>query len=87
MDSFYALFVLLSSSSWTSSRPTCSSVFLIGRRLHRVRLAVGQDRRLKIILAGCAIAVVTYFPLFPGLTQYVNPDLEAFQRRTDDGHR
>src|SRR3982074_2684875 len=34
--------------------------------------------RLKIILAGCAIAAVTYFPLFAGLTHYVNPDLEAF---------
>jgi MFS family permease len=35
--------------------------------------------RLKIILAGCAIAAVTYFPLFAALTHYVNPDLEAFQ--------
>jgi MFS family permease len=34
--------------------------------------------RLKIILAGCLIAAVTYFPLFAGLTHYVNPDLEAF---------
>ena len=34
--------------------------------------------RLKIILAGCAIAAITYFPLFAGLTHYVNPDLEAF---------
>ncbi len=34
--------------------------------------------RLKIILAGCLIAAVTYFPLFSGLTHYVNPDLEAF---------
>ena len=29
--------------------------------------------RLKIILAGCLIAAVTYFPLFQGLTHYVNP--------------
>jgi MFS family permease len=34
--------------------------------------------RLKIILAGCAIAAITYFPLFQGLTHYTNPDLEAF---------
>ncbi|HEY0223794.1 MAG TPA: MFS transporter [Pseudolabrys sp.] len=34
--------------------------------------------RLKIILAGCAIAAVTYFPLFAGLTHYTNPGLEAF---------
>ena len=36
--------------------------------------------RLKIILAGCIIAAVTYFPLFQGLTHYVNPALEAFQK-------
>lgn len=38
--------------------------------------------RLKIILAGCFIAAVTYFPLFGALTHYVNPDLEAYQNRT-----
>jgi len=35
--------------------------------------------RLKIILTGCLIAALTYFPLFQGLTHYVNPALEAFQ--------
>jgi nitrate/nitrite transporter NarK len=34
--------------------------------------------RLKIIMAGCLIAAVTYFPLFAGLTHYVNPALEDF---------
>src|SRR5439155_23703648 len=38
--------------------------------------------RLKIILAGCAIAAITYFPLFAGLTHYINPDLEKFQQST-----
>ena len=38
--------------------------------------------RLKIILAGCLIAAVTYFPLFKGLTHYVNPALEAYQTAT-----
>jgi len=37
--------------------------------------------RLKIILAGCLIAAVTYFPLFGALTHYVNPALEAFQQK------
>jgi MFS family permease len=37
--------------------------------------------RLKIIMAGCIIAAVTYFPLFQGLTHYVNPDLEAFSAK------
>jgi MFS family permease len=35
--------------------------------------------RLKIILAGCLIAALTYFPLFKALTHYVNPALETFQ--------
>jgi MFS family permease len=38
--------------------------------------------RLKIILAGCLIAAVTYFPLFKALTHYVNPALEAYQAKT-----
>jgi MFS family permease len=38
--------------------------------------------RLKIILAGCLIAAVTYFPLFGALTHYVNPALEEFAAKT-----
>jgi MFS family permease len=38
--------------------------------------------RLKIILAGCLIAAVTYFPLFQGLTHYANPALEDYQTKT-----
>jgi MFS family permease len=37
--------------------------------------------RLKIILAGCLIAALTYFPLFGALTHYVNPALEQFQAK------
>jgi MFS family permease len=38
--------------------------------------------RLKIILAGCLLAALTYFPLFQGLTHYVNPALEKYQQST-----
>src|SRR5215831_8364907 len=38
--------------------------------------------RKKIILAGCLIAALTYFPLFKGLTHFVNPALEAYQLKT-----
>ena len=38
--------------------------------------------RLKIIMAGCLIAAVTYFPLFAALTHYVNPALEEFAAKT-----
>ncbi len=38
--------------------------------------------RLKIIMAGCLIAAVTYFPLFHALTHYVNPALEKYTQST-----
>ncbi len=38
--------------------------------------------RLKIILFGCLIAALTYFPLFQALTHYVNPALEQYQQST-----
>src|SRR3954469_3467224 len=38
--------------------------------------------RKKIILAGCLIAALTYFPLFKGLTHYINPALEKYQDTT-----
>ena len=38
--------------------------------------------RKSIIMAGCLIAALTYFPLFRGLTHYVNPALEKFQENT-----
>jgi MFS family permease len=39
--------------------------------------------RKGIILAGCLIAALTYFPLFKGLTHYVNPALEAAIAKTE----
>jgi len=38
--------------------------------------------RLKIIMAGCLIAALTYFPLFQALTHYVNPALETYATKT-----
>ncbi len=35
--------------------------------------------RLRIILFGCLIGALTYFPLFHALTHYVNPALESYQ--------
>ena len=80
---FYALFFLVI----TLKVDYITAYWLIG-----ISLVIGtpffiffgwlSDRigRLKIILAGCAIAAITYFPLFQGLTYYVNPDLEAFAK-------
>ncbi|QWG20591.1 MHS family MFS transporter [Bradyrhizobium sediminis] len=81
---FYALFFLLI---------TLKVDFITTYALIALSLVIGtpffivfgwlSDRigRLKIILAGCAIAAITYFPLFAGLTHYANPDLEAFQAK------
>ena len=80
---FYALFFL----TITLKVNYISAYILIG-----LSLVIGtpffiffgwlSDRigRLKIILAGCLIAAVTYFPLFQGLTHYANPALEKFQQ-------
>src|SRR6187397_2100251 len=38
--------------------------------------------RKGIIMAGCLIAALTYFPLFKALTHYVNPALEAATLKT-----
>src|SRR5947209_6483422 len=81
---FYALFFLLI---------TLKLDFVSAYSLIALSLVIGtpffivfgwlSDRigRLKIILAGCAIAAITYFPLFGALTHYVNPDLEAFAQK------
>jgi MFS family permease len=39
--------------------------------------------RLKIILAGCAIAAITYVPLFHALRHAVNPALDEFSETTE----
>ncbi len=37
--------------------------------------------RKKIVMAGCLIAALTYFPLFKGLTHYANPGVEEARAR------
>ncbi len=81
---FYALFFL---------QITLKLDFLLAYALIALALLAGtplfiffgwlSDRigRLKIILAGCTIAALTFFPLFAALTEAVNPDLAAFQQR------
>ena len=83
---FYALFFL----TLTLKLDFISAYILIG-----LSLIIGtpffivfgwlSDRigRLKIILAGCLIAALSYFYLFAALTHYVNPALEAFQQANE----
>src|SRR6266403_3660008 len=78
---FYALFFLIITLKldYVSAYSLIGLSLLIGTPFF-IFFGWLSDRigRLKIILAGCLIAAVTYFPLFQGLTHYVNPDLEAF---------
>src|SRR5712672_3522078 len=78
---FYALFFLLITLKldYLSAYGLIALSLVIGTPFFIVFGAL-SDRigRLKIILAGCLIAAVTFIPLFKGLTHYVNPDLEAF---------
>jgi MFS family permease len=50
--------------------------------LHFFGWLVRQDRAAEDHPGGCLIAAVTYFPLFQGLTHYVNPALEDFAAKT-----
>ena len=82
---FYALFFLLI----TLKLDYVTTYWLIGASLvigtpGFVLFGWLSDKigRLKIIMAGCLIAALTYFPLFHGLTHYVNPALEEFQGKT-----
>jgi MFS family permease len=81
---FYALFFL----TITLKLDYLTTYYLIGGSLllgtpFFIVFGWLSDRigRLKIILAGCAVAALTYFPLFGALTHYVNPALEAYQKR------
>ena len=44
--------------------------------LHRLRLAVGQDRPQADHPGGLRAGVITYFPIFQGITHFANPKLE-----------
>jgi nitrate/nitrite transporter NarK len=80
---FYALFFLTITlkADYVTAYTLVGLSLLIGTPFFIVfgRLS---DRigRLKIILAGCLLAALTYFPLFRGLTHAVNPALEQYQR-------
>jgi MFS family permease len=82
---FYALFFLLITLKldYVAAYSLVGVSLLIGTPMF-VFFGWLSDRigRLKIIMAGCLIAAVTYFPLFGALTNAVNPDLAAFQAKT-----
>src|SRR5262245_26813430 len=82
---FYALFFLTITLKldYVSAYSLIGLSLLIGTPFFIVFGSLSDKiGRLKIIMAGCLIASVTYFPLFAGLTHYVNPALEAFSSKT-----
>jgi MFS family permease len=82
---FYALFFLgiYLKLDYLSTYTLIGLSLVIGTPFFLVFGAL-SDRigRKVIILAGCLIAALTYFPLFKGLTHYVNPALEHYQETT-----
>jgi MFS family permease len=79
---FYALFFLtqtLKVDAQTANILVATSL-LIGTPFFLVFGALSDKiGRKPIIMAGCLLAVLTYFPLFQALTHYANPALETAQ--------
>ena len=82
---FYALFFLTITLKvdYVTAYTLIAISLLIGTPFFIVFGALSDKiGRLKIIMFGCLIAAVTYFPLFKGLTHYANPMLETYQTNT-----
>ncbi|MHC8371470.1 MFS transporter [Pseudomonas sp. MDT1-85] len=81
---FYALFFLLQT---LKIDPQTANLLIAGSLLIGTPFFVVfgslSDRigRKGIIMAGCIIAALTYFPIFHALTQYGNPDVFAAQEK------
>ncbi|WP_413704381.1 MFS transporter [Pseudomonas sp. Pseusp16] len=81
---FYALFFLLQT---LKIEPQTANLLIAGSLLISTPFFVFfgslSDRigRKGIIMAGCIIAAVTYFPIFHALTQYGNPDVFVAQEK------
>ena len=79
---FYALFFLLQT---LKIDPQTANLLIAGSLLIGTPFFVVfgslSDRigRKGIIMAGCILAALTYFPIFKGLTQYGNPEIFAAQ--------
>jgi len=79
---FYALFFLTQSLKvdGATANLMIAASLLIGTPFFIVFGSLSDKiGRKKIIMAGCLLAVLTYFPLFHGLAHYANPALEAAQ--------
>lgn len=77
---FYALFYLtqtLKVSGVTANILIAASLLLATPFFVIFGMLSDRIGRKPIIMAGCLIAALTYFPIFKGLTHYANPALET----------
>jgi MFS family permease len=82
---FYALFFLTGTLKidWMTSYNILTVALLLGTPLF-IFFGWLSDKvgRKKIMLAGCILGALTYFPIFKAMTHYGNPALEAFADKT-----
>jgi MFS family permease len=77
---FYALFFLekVLQVEGTAANLIMAAALLLATPFFVVFGALSDKiGRKKIVLAGCLLAVLTYFPIFRGLTHFANPALDA----------
>ncbi|WP_399679554.1 MFS transporter [Xenophilus sp.] len=81
---FYALFFLTAQLKvdLTTANLLIAAALLIGTPFFIIFGSLSDKiGRKPIIMAGCLLAVVTYFPVFKMLTEYANPDLAQAQAK------
>jgi MFS family permease len=82
---FYALFFLTGTLKlpWQTAYEIIAITLVLGTGLF-VFFGWLSDRigRKKIMLAGCLLGAVTYFPIYKAMTHFGNPALESFAART-----
>jgi MFS family permease len=82
---FYALFFLTGTLKidWKTAYNILTIALLLGTGLF-VFFGWLSDRigRKKIMVAGCLLGALTYFPIYKAMTHFGNPALEAFAQKT-----
>jgi MFS family permease len=82
---FYALFFLMGTLKidWKTAYTVLGVALVLGTGLF-VFFGWLSDRigRKKIMMTGCVLAALTYFPIFHAMTHFGNPALEAFSEKT-----